>query len=413
MTPHILLVTPRLCYPAASGAERRVYALLKRLAGRYRFSLLTFIEPRNRARSMAAAMSLENTLLHRVHVVEKGFARPRWAGAWMPPEFHDYASRELSTALSGILDRESVDLVHLEFSEMAQYARGIRGRIPVVLTEHDTSLLSWGRSYMTQAGWLGTMRRPWDWTRQWLYEWSVLRHCDRVVVVSEADRRRLASLIPAGRIQAVPTGVDLELFPPQQDSGRAGDTLLFIGHYPHFPNEDAAVTLCRDILPRVRRDISSARLLLVGSSPTQRVRNLASEFVEVVGTVPRVQPYLARARVFVAPLRLGFGIKGKLLEAFASGIPVVATPQACEGIPQAWHGEHLLVAHGPDTFAGEVRRLLHDPLLRRRLAANARTLVEEHYAWDRQADRLDRLYQELLGRARPEPALPLARYEPA
>lgn len=135
---------------------------------------------------------------------------------------------------------------------------------------------------------------------------------------------------------------------------------------------------------------------LVGSSVTPRVHALAGDSVEVVGTVPQVHPYLAKARVFAAPVRLGRGIKGKILEAFASGVPVVAIPEACEAMPDARDGEHLLIARSPEEFARRCADLLNDEAMSFRLARAARELVEKQWSYDRQADLLDTAYRELL-----------------
>ena len=386
-------MTPRLIYPAQSGGDLRVYSLLRCLADRYRVTLLSFHERGRGARAAAAALALERELVHRVHLVERGAPGRE---AWLPPEAQSWQSEEMNASLDAVVEDERIELAHIEFGELAHYARRLKGRVPVVLTEHDASSLSWGRSYLSPDEQGGAWGRPWSWARQWLYTWRTLRDCDRVVVVSEADRRRLSAVAGGGRVAVVPTGVDTRRFFPGGAARRPG-SLVFVGHYPHYPNEEAAVSLARDVLPRVRREIPGARLQLVGSGPTPVVLALESEAIEVTGPVPEVQPYLAAAEVFVAPLRLGFGIKGKLLEAFASGTPVVATPQACEGIPQAKAEEHLLVGDGVEALSAQTVRLLRDPALRRRLAARARELVEKSFTWEAQADRLDRVYRSLLG----------------
>jgi glycosyltransferase involved in cell wall biosynthesis len=227
-----------------------------------------------------------------------------------------------------------------------------------------------------------------------------MSRCDRVVALSPADARRLGRFGRRDKIRVVPTGDDLSHFAFAGPEGRDPDGLLFVGHYPHYPNEDAAVFLGREIMPALRAMNPRARLSLVGSYPTPAVQALASEAVEVVGTVPDVRPHLARAAVFIAPVRLGCGIKGKVLEAFASGTPVVATPAACEALPGVRDGEHLLIGRGAAALASQAARLLADAGLRRRLAEPARRYVEKLFGWERQAAALDEVYREGLGRPR-------------
>jgi glycosyltransferase involved in cell wall biosynthesis len=118
----------------------------------------------------------------------------------------------------------------------------------------------------------------------------------------------------------------------------------------------------------------------------------------VTGAVPDVQPYLARAAVYVVPMRMGSGVRLKVLEAMASGVPVVSTRMGLEGVA-ALPGEHALLADAPAAFADAVLRLLAEPALAARLAARARALVEERYDWTRLAPALLELYRVLAAQA--------------
>ncbi|MDE2491335.1 MAG: glycosyltransferase, partial [Elusimicrobia bacterium] len=177
----------------------------------------------------------------------------------------------------------------------------------------------------------------------------------------------------------------------------AGARLVYVGHYPHYPNEEAVVRFCRRILPRIRRRRPDATFAIVGSSPTEAVLRAARETpgVSVTGTVPDVRPHLAEAAVFVAPIRLGRGIKGKVLEAFAMGLPVVASPLAAEGLG-ARPGRELLAARGDAAFADAVVALLDSPARRAELGAAGRRFAVERCDWNRLAQGLGDVYDELL-----------------
>jgi hypothetical protein len=206
----------------------------------------------------------------------------------------------------------------------------------------------------------------------------------------------------------VATCVDLDRFqfrPEEEGLPRPVD-MAYVGHYPHYPNEDAALWLCRKVLPRVRARAPGASVCLIGSAPTEPVLRLAGPGVSVTGTVPDIRPHLDRAKVFVAPVRLGFGIKGKVLEAFARGLPVVATTTVARGIPEFRPGQELLVGDTPAAFAREVLRLLADPGLRRRLAASAREKVCRHYDWKGSCDKLLGLYRAAAAGRVPEASRP-------
>jgi glycosyltransferase involved in cell wall biosynthesis len=283
----------------------------------------------------------------------------------------------------------------VEYDLMAPYARLAAG-VPLVLTQHDAGTISFFHSYFREmAGW-GKFARVGEWLRRVRFEREALARFDRVVVCTEPDARRLARVAAAERIRVVPTGVDLDEFAP--GAAPATPTLVFVGHYPHFPNEDAAVFFARRVLPRVRQARPDVRFLAVGSSPTPAVMALGREpGVIVTGTVPSVAPFLRQAAVFVAPLRLGQGIKGKILEAFAAGVPVVATPCAADGLG-ARAGVELELASSPRAFASVVAALLSDEGRRRRLGEAGRAFARRAWSWPALAPRLGGVYEELVGR---------------
>ena len=140
----------------------------------------------------------------------------------------------------------------------------------------------------------------------------------------------------------------------------------------------------------MRERVPEAKLWLVGNAPPASLAALAGEHVTVTGRVPDVRPYLARAAVFVSPLRLGAGIKNKLLEALAMGCPVVATPLSVDGIDVA-DGREALIGDG-DALVEATVRALQDADLRRALSENGRALVEARYSWMRVAELYETLY---------------------
>jgi glycosyltransferase involved in cell wall biosynthesis len=152
------------------------------------------------------------------------------------------------------------------------------------------------------------------------------------------------------------------------------------GTLGYLPNLDAARWMIDRILPRVRGALPSVRLTLVGANAPNSLRERGAGAVEVVGRVPDVRPFLDRSDLFVAPLRAGGGTRLKLLEAFAVGLPVVATTIASAGIAVR-HGQDIATADDEAAFASEVIRLLSDASVRRAQSESARRLVEEHYDW--------------------------------
>src|SRR5690349_14724370 len=257
-----------------------------------------------------------------------------------------------------------------------------RGRTPpVVVDSIDEPALTFERA-LQHAKW---SEKPRLWRTKAMYERlneQIRERADVNVYASELDAAHYARAHPGARVEAIPNGVDTEQFQPRAGAAEP-DRIAFEGNLAYEPNADAAVRLCRDVLPLVRRSHPGARVVLIGRDPSPEVRALASEHVEVTGTVDDVREHLLRASVFACPMRLGAGIKNKILQAWALGIPVVASTAALGGL-DAVDGEHALVADEDEDFAKRIAQLLDSAELRSKLGASGRRLALEKYTWKAQ-----------------------------
>lgn len=226
------------------------------------------------------------------------------------------------------------------------------------------------------------------------YEGWMFDQYDRVVVLTDRDARALRELNPRNATVTIPNGVDLNYFTPTGYEP-SEPAILFIGNYDYAPNHDAALRLLRDVFPRIVEIIPEARLLLVGSHPSAEMRSFASEQVEITGRVADIRPYYEYAKLFLSPLRLGAGIKNKILEALAMATPIVATPLSCDGIPVT-SGTHVLLSDTDDELAIAAIQVLRNKPLRRQLRINGRRLVERHFTWPRVAARYEDLYRRTI-----------------
>lgn len=203
-------------------------------------------------------------------------------------------------------------------------------------------------------------------------EKSLIGLVDQVWVVSDAEAAVLGEADPSTDVAVVPNVHRPE---PAGPPFEAREGVLFVGNYAHDPNRDAVDWLVGEILPRVRRAIGEVPVALVGSRVTEEVQALAGEGVTVMGWLPTLEGVYRRSRLFVAPLRYGAGMKGKVGEACAHGLPVVTTSVGAEGMGLA-DGEDVLVADDADGFADAVARTYHDAELWTRLAAGGRRAVD-------------------------------------
>lgn len=214
-------------------------------------------------------------------------------------------------------------------------------------------------------------------------------------VVSDVDRAVLLAINPDLRVETIPNGVDHNHFRQIKPVERNPYQILFVGNYEYAPNRDAALWLAQDIYPLVRQTISDAQLWLVGNAPPPEMQALASDTIHVTGRVPDVRPYLHEAGVFVCPLRLGAGIKNKVLEALAAGCPVVATPLSVEGIHVS-DGESVLLGDNAAALATQTINLMQNHNLAAMISANGKQIVLNQYSWGEVANRYFGLYQELV-----------------
>jgi glycosyltransferase involved in cell wall biosynthesis len=191
----------------------------------------------------------------------------------------------------------------------------------------------------------------------------------------------------------VPNGVDIQEYAPRDGVGGAGVELVFTGKMDYRPNVDAALWFADEILPRVRAQAPEARFVVVGQSPHVRLRSLDGRpDVVLTGRVVDVKPYIERACVYVAPLRMGGGTRLKVLQAMAMGKAIVSTSLGCDGI-DAQSGRAVWLANAPQEFADAVVRLMHDDTLRRDFGAEARALAVARYDWSQIAPLMEDLYK--------------------
>jgi glycosyltransferase involved in cell wall biosynthesis len=198
----------------------------------------------------------------------------------------------------------------------------------------------------------------------------------------------------------VPTGVDTRLFRPSIRNESPEPIVLFLGSMDWEPNADAVQYFAEAIWPAIRAAVPSARLQVVGRNPTAAILQLASQCIEIVGTVPSVLEYLHRAAVVAVPLRVGGGTRLKIFEAMGAGKAVVSTTIGAEGLAVV-DGRDILLADTPAAFSAAVIRLLQDSNERRRLE-DAALGTASRYDWSAIAER----FETILARAIDVGAIP-------
>jgi polysaccharide biosynthesis protein PslH len=307
----------------------------------------------------------------------------------LPLRYAEYASPAIGAALADLLSRRWVDIVHFDHLHMAQLvpiARAIQPWAHRVVDAHNVEATVAERVAKSRAWPAGSLARVHA-ARVRRLEMALVQQMDAVIACSGTDAAELARM-GARAVHVVPNSTPV----PAPVAARERRDVVFVGSLDWWPNADAAIRLAREIWPLCRGELGGSRLVIVGRNPPAMVRRLAGDGVVVTGSVDSVQPYLASAWATAMPIRAGSGTRIKILEAWSSRVPVVATALAAEGLPYR-DGANLLVAETPAEFATALRRLHADEALRLRLReAGACTVA----AFDPAAikERVVKLYRE-------------------
>ncbi|MBZ0308810.1 MAG: glycosyltransferase family 4 protein [Anaerolineae bacterium] len=214
-----------------------------------------------------------------------------------------------------------------------------------------------------------------------------------VVVHTDADANYLTKTNSSFNVHVIPMGVDVDYFVPTGYSPLL-PALLFMGDFASKDQRDAAIQLCKHIYPHVRRSSPNLELYIVGDNPPPELRAYASEQIHITGHVLDVRPFFELASVYVSPVLRQTGMNKYLLQALAMMTPVVATPQSCEGLTLR-HEQHGLIGETVEELTRAVQRLLQSQQLYQRLQHDGRDLINQHYTWQRVADRFHHLHNSI------------------
>jgi O-antigen biosynthesis protein len=274
-----------------------------------------------------------------------------------------------------------------------------------VLFEHDVYFQSIARGLASMKP-LAKVRAAYEYLRALRYELRMLRRLDRVQTCTEENKRYLLSFLPEleGRIDAnLRAGIDAARY-QFRPNGRQPRTMLFLGSFRHAPNYTALKWFLDHVLPRVLQDAPGAKLMVIGSDPPP-VHTVPTfdGAVEMRGFVPDISEPLGRCAVFVCPILSGSGIRVKLLEAFASGIPVVSTRLGAEGLGEQ-DGLYCRLADRPEDFAAAIVSLFDDSAAAEAMARRAHAYVLADHDMSSMAARLEQTYRQTLSGKRRRPA---------
>ena len=379
----ILMLSQMVVYPADAGPKVKTLQVLRHLAERHEVTYCAFARAPEEHRQAAAlrpcCRRVETVQLTRSRLSDIGYLADSLAhGESFLLRRDDRAA--MRAAVRRLLAEQRIEVIHVDQLNMMRFVPPTWNGA-VVLDEHN-------------AVWLRVERlrthAP-DPFRRWLLgrearliraeEAGACTRAEVVLAVSDQDREALAAIMGGANITVVPIAVDVARYAPIREARNPRpDRVLTIGTMFSPPNSEGVAWWLREGYERLRALRPHVVYDIVGPRPPASLRALAARrpSVRVHGYVADPTPFWTSASVLAVPLLSGGGVRVKILEAMASGVPIVSTSIGCEGLA-ARDGEHLLIADTPTAFAEACARLLDDTALARRLASNACQLVRDRY----------------------------------
>ena len=402
--PNVLALLPGVPVPANTGGALRALTLVRALDGAFDTTVLAWARPGEDRTAFARMLEGQVHVVNRMAPVDSLFAEGMGFVLGCPAGYCRYGW--FPSVLRQVLESRRFDFIHFDHPHTALTWPQIKRLQPharLVLDAHNVEAEIMERLAESAPRWQRKALR-WQAGRIRELERELSRNVDLVLTCSEKDAAAFREM-GARRVRVVPNAI-----PPLAPALVAQrHDVVFVGSLDWRPNADAAVVLAKEIWPRCRALLPGARLVIVGRNPPLHVQALASHDVVIEGSVPSVRPYLDRAFATAIPLRAGSGTRIKILEAWAAGVPVVASRVAAEGLPYS-DGVDLILAEEPGEFARALVRLWRDKRLADELAREGIRTAEPFTA-EKIAGAVANDYRELLD---PDSARPYSdAYAPA
>jgi GT2 family glycosyltransferase/glycosyltransferase involved in cell wall biosynthesis len=393
----VLFVSPYPICPPVHGGGVFMYQTLRRLAELADVHVVELLE--------APSQERDNLELREFCASAEWIVRPdentKALGSIWPKAVREFANDDVDWLIHRQIYTKRVDVLQLEYTPMAQY-RGEYRNIPCALFEHDVYFQSVRRALGRLSGVMDEAKARLEYLRALRYELQTLPDCDQVQVCTPANRDYLLSFAPELGPKLIPglrAGIDTSKY-EFRPCGREPLTMLFLGSFRHDPNRIALDWFVQEVLPRVLEREPRAKLVVAGSDPPpDHAYGDFAGALEMLGFVDDVRDVLGRYATFICPILSGSGVRVKLLEAFAAGIPVVSTRVGAEGLALK-DGEFCSLADDPGEFAERVLALLSDSSKAAEMAKRARAEVESHWDMAVITRKLAHSYGELVRRKR-------------
>jgi len=385
----LLFAANRFPYPPYRGDKLKIYNLAKKLSVHHELHLITFIQNENDRQYLSKLepyfkkiVLIPHTKIKSIIQACKSFFsnRPLQVGYFYNPQ--------MSIAIDQLLAEEQYDAVHIQHLRLAQYWTE-RTHIPRILDLPDAYSLYWKRRIKSSTGLMKAFNAL-EYKRVFKYE-KILNTFDLTLVCSEEDQKYLIKDNQISNVELLPNGVDCQRFSFPENTYNENKTILFTGNMDYAPNVDAVSYFVEDIFPLILKKVPSAQFIIAGQRPVDKVLSLASHNVKVTGFIENLSDVYKKASIVVAPLRFGAGTQNKVLEAMATGIPVVSRNIGFKGLGIK-NGDGVLLEVTTQGFADACIQLLKNRDYRMTVGQKGNQVVREKYDWSSISQLLEKYF---------------------
>lgn len=382
---NILVLTPYAPWPPYGGGTMRMFQLIRGLAAQHQVTILSFVTADVDQEQLRHAMTPSTVL---TVVGPRGRNLPKRAVQTVTHPWPDMALRNYdatyASALTALLKRQPFDVVVAFSIEMSPYLSLVRAHgVATVFDQFNAEFVIQKRAFETDIQqpkrWHAAAYSFIQWQKLRLFERAMMQQADVVTTVSPDDATTLNALNPKIKPIVVPNGVDVRYF----DRGTVAPhpfvrpTIAFSGTLDFRANVDALHWMVNEVMPLVHAQINDAVLIAVGRRPHKSLLALQSAgSLALTGEIADTRPYLCGAHVYVVPMRIGGGVRLKVLEAMSLMVPVVSTAMGLEGI-EGMRPEYARIADTPAEMANAIVASLRSAPD----TVAARNFVIDHYDW--------------------------------
>lgn len=408
-----LVVAPFYPLPIRSGGHARIANLVKYMGRQHEIDMLSLTTPEHGWESPeleGLARPAERILCKQNHTLtsrlQEALAPSKWSRTFrrlvdrhllrMPHEAVRYFQPDFVRRLQSLVSEGNYDIIQFEFTAMGgrfvPMVKSLAPRSALIVEEIDIAYvylerLMWEEKDPSRKRYLKS-----EMDKMTTFEKRLWQEVDAIITMSDTDRVHISTHVQAEKVWSAPNGVDTEYFAFQPRKSKGNQRLLFVGYYQHPPNLQALEYFLAEIYPRLRQRYPQLGLDIVGdAAPAAITARHGKDGIKLHGYVPDIRPLMADATALAASIRSGGGTRLKMLEAFAAGLPIVATSLALEGI-EVRPNEHVFVGDTVEEYFTAACRLLDDPARAATVAMNARKQIEHYYGWQVVCQQLEKAW---------------------